>query len=222
MLKKASYRLILLSSLILSSGSYSSLLKDNYFLAQCLKKNLSPDFVHSVFLAESGRTKNKVFAPWPYTLRSEKGSYYFETKNEAEKKLLKWQQEGILNIDIGYGQVNLFYHAKRVEKMGRKTRDLLDPQFNIRVATDILAENVRLEKDLEKALQRYNAGANLAKGKGYAERVGKIYKKLACGNQDNSSFLLSEYREKVCGYSSGRWVKHGIASVTTRRVPENK
>lgn len=67
-----------------------------------------------------------------------------------------WRPDAVNGPCTGLMQINLEYHAERMERLG--VEDLLDPYDNILVGTDFLAELFRKYEDPYAVLMLYNAG----------------------------------------------------------------
>ena len=114
--------------------------------------------------------------PWPWTLRATPtGAERFPTRAAAHSALEALLASGERNIDVGLMQVNVAYHAHRVEA----PHDLLDPHENILVAAGILREALDDEGgDLARALGVYHHGAETARGRAYSAEVRRRLERL--------------------------------------------
>jgi len=136
--------------------------------------SLDPVLLYAVALKESRRWNGKSSSsPWPWTLNIGKGMR-FDTKEDAHAELSKQIGLGKKNIDVGMMQVNLIYNGHRVSKPS----DLLDPETNIRVAAQILSENIRNSKgDIYLAVGSYYSRIP-SRSKAYAEHVLAMVSKM--------------------------------------------
>jgi hypothetical protein len=136
--------------------------------------------IHGIALVESGKIwSDGMKRPWPWTLNSAQGSMFFADRASAASALRRILDSGVSNVDIGYMQINCGFHCWRV----RFPEDLLDPQTNLRVASDILKE-VRLASggDIAATVGAYHAGlkaTDLARVQGYQNSVANNVRRIA-------------------------------------------
>lgn len=152
---------------------------------------LDPVLLYSVALAESasGRGDGNV-APWPWTLRTLTKPYYGLTKDDAIKRL-----DGIIaergpkvSVDIGFMQVNWFWHGHRVDKPS----DLLDPKINLATGAQILSETIKSAPgDLELGVGRYHHWVDEEVSRAYGARVLSIYGQLKSLQGDRYAALTN-------------------------------
>lgn len=103
--------------------------------------------------------------PWPWTLNVAGRGMFFATREDAHaviKQLLASQR---CNFDVGLMQVNWCYHGQRFASPW----EALAPATNIRVAEDILTENLRRSGSAMKAVAWYHS-ANPERGGAYYAR----------------------------------------------------
>lgn len=136
--------------------------------------SIDPLLLYAVALKESRKWNGKYSStPWPWTLNIG-GGMRFDTKEEASKELEKHIKLGKKNIDVGMMQINLIYNRHRVNN----PHDLLDPETNIRVAAEILAENIkRGNGDIYVAVGSYFSSIP-SRGRAYAEHVLSMFSKM--------------------------------------------
>ena len=139
------------------------------------EKNLDPDLIYAVALAESAYSESRdgLMQPHPWTLRTAKGPHYSRTKEEAQsalKAILKKTKD----VDVGLMQISVRWHAKRVSDPLK----LLDPATNLRIGADILNEEIRRSPDdLIAALGRYHSREAVRRTR-YGMTVYNIYLSL--------------------------------------------
>ena len=79
---------------------------------------LDPVLLYSVALAESasGRGDNNI-SPWPWTLRTLNEPFYAMSREQAATRLQQLidHKGKKVSVDIGFMQVNLFWHGHRVQ-----------------------------------------------------------------------------------------------------------
>lgn len=93
--------------------------------------------------------------PWPWTVNSPRGPRRFKNKHEALKYIRTLiEEEGVENVDIGMMQINVRWNGHRTKY---NVADLLEPETNIRVAAQILSEELQRSRDLHLAVGRYHS-----------------------------------------------------------------
>lgn len=93
----------------------------------------------SVAIQESGKTYSGKFLPWPWTLNVDEKPYFFPTREDAERALLKAldsaQAEGkIARVAVGLGQIYMPAHIKQFAS----PLQALDPTLNLHYAAQLL------------------------------------------------------------------------------------
>ena len=140
------------------------------------EQGVDPVLLYSVTLRESARqvSGNRI-KPWPYALgvNGYNLSLYPQSRQEAENILSYLISQGITNVDIGLGQVNLHYHAHRVSHWS----ELLDPQTNLRVAAAILKEALDSSPDPVLGVGHYHSWTGW-RAAAYGRRVLALYQRL--------------------------------------------
>jgi len=139
-------------------------------------QGVDPALLYAVTVVESARrvAPDRV-KPWPYALNVNgyNLSLYPQSKQEAEN-ILEWLlSQGIVNVDVGLGQVNLRWHGHRV----RQAADLLDPAVNLQVAAQILSESLAASSDPVLGVGRYHSGTSW-RARRYGGRVLGLYQRL--------------------------------------------
>lgn len=137
------------------------------------KHGVDPVLLYSVALLESGKRagRNKV-GPWPFALHFNEAnvSIYASTIKEARFVLVHVTTD---NVDIGLGQVNYKSHKDKVSS----PEDLLDPEVNLRVASQILAEAQHSTPDPVLGVGRYHSWTEW-RARAYGRKVLVIYRAL--------------------------------------------
>ena len=142
-----------------------------------LAENIDPYLLYSVSLVESakafGDAKGYV-SPHPYAIRTPKGAIYPKSYEEAvtvlNKQLKRYKR---IELDIGLMQIN-GQHFHKVDK----TEDLLKPEVNIKIASDILkaALNSDTTNYVEK-VGRYHSHTKW-RAQAYGKRVLAVYENI--------------------------------------------
>lgn len=142
--------------------------------------HIDPKLLYSISLVESAvkadtkSGKELMVQPSPWTLRTRRKPYYAQSREDAEKLLLKLLQVN-KSVDIGLMQINSRWHAHRVKKV----TDLLDPETNVSVAAAILSELIdRYPDNALEVIARYHSGQP-ARGTWYAKHVLRVYENVS-------------------------------------------
>jgi len=168
----------ILSSVFLLSSVHAAEL--NAWGMAAKRAGIPVRILHGIALTESGKKwSDGVIRPWPWTLNSpSRGAQFFKSKEAAERELTSILATGQMNVDIGFMQVNCKYHCQRV----RSPVDLLDPNVNLHIAGDILAEVHTSKKDMASAVGAYHAGLHPSRNersRWYQDVVARNVRKLS-------------------------------------------
>ncbi|WP_153949999.1 transglycosylase SLT domain-containing protein [Cupriavidus sp. U2] len=106
--------------------------------------------------------------PWPWTLNVAGRGMFFSSREEAYAAINRLLASDRCDFDVGLMQVNWCYHGKRFSSPW----EALAPATNIRVAEDILAENLQRSGSAMKAVAWYHS-ANPERGGPYFTRFMK-------------------------------------------------
>ncbi len=119
------------------------------------ERGLDPYILYAVALVESPQVNNRLATPWPWAINRQGRTIIPSSRTVARGILNGALTKGIRAIDVGLMQVNIRWHGHRV----RQPEDLLDPETNIRVGADVLAEAINSAPgDLTLGIGRYHAG----------------------------------------------------------------
>lgn len=140
---------------------------------------IDPALLYALALAESRRTIDvDRVGPWPWVIRTPTGSYWFDSRERAERGLraviAQWPAKA---VDVGIGQVNLGWHAERFDDPMR----LLDAEYNLEIAAAILADAIASTRDTVLGVGRYHHWASERRARVYGERVWGTYRELTLG-----------------------------------------
>lgn len=142
--------------------------------------HVDPALLFSIALVESAVRVGEstgvdtLVTPSPWTLRTLRKPYYAPTR-EAAKVQLAALLKITKSVDIGLMQINSRWHGHRVKQLS----DLLDPQTNVNVGAEILAELFkRHPNDAFAALGKYHSNSP-QRGAWYARRVVTVYENIS-------------------------------------------
>lgn len=99
---------------------------------------------------ETGRTRDGVTQPWPWTVNMEGRGVWFDTRTKALTFLFDHFKTGARSFDVGCFQINYRWHGAQFASI----EDMLDPFANARYAATFL-----------KALYEESGNWNVAAGK---------------------------------------------------------
>lgn len=132
---------------------------------------LPPGVLMAIATVETGRTDRRgAFTPWAWSLRAGGRGEYFDTREDAARRLRALRAAGVSLIDVGCLQVNLHHHAEAFDQPERG----LDPLANARYAARFLK---RLEVELGSlgaAVAAYHSRTP-SRGGAYRARVGAAW-----------------------------------------------
>ena len=134
------------------------------------------DILYAVALAESGRSYNGQFLPWPWTLNIEGQSFYCESQREAVDIASEAIHRNRL-VDLGVTQVNWHWHQQRFNRVD----DALVPMLNLKAGAAILREQFEVSGDWWMAVGRYHDpgqdNESLESAEQYRQRVKRIWRR---------------------------------------------
>lgn len=134
--------------------------------------NVDPLLLYSIAIVESAAeipSKKGYVKPSPWTLRTEK-PFYATNRREAEIELVRLLKT-TNSVDVGMMQINTRWHGHRVSH----PVDLLDPLTNVRVAAQILSEQIdRYPNDAAMAVGKYHT-SDPERAQWYARHVLRVY-----------------------------------------------
>ena len=154
------------------------------------KYKIPNKLLRAISLTESGRTIDKQFVAWPWSVNVSGKSFYFNDKASTLlflKKKVKYQK----NIDIGCMQINFKYHNEQFKDLNT----MLDPVNNIDWAAKYLKKLYNRHKSWNIAVSRYHS-SNPERMKKYLEKVIKNWK---------------EEREKKNIYAKNVYIKKPVS-----------
>jgi len=137
---------------------------------------IDPSLLYSVAIIESrtlSPTDTGYLHPWPYALNVDGRGEFFQSMDEAVKRLRTVQQKRPeANIDVGPMQISLQWHRHRVQSAD----SLLNLDTAARVGAAILAEAMAsAPNDLELGVGRYHHWRDDSRARRYGARVLAVY-----------------------------------------------
>ncbi|MDX8126969.1 transglycosylase SLT domain-containing protein [Methylomonas sp. OY6] len=173
--------LLILYLVSLSANAYSNALINSNWGKIAAEKGLDPFELYAVSLMESSKySSNNTITPWPLAINAAGTAIFPRNRGDALNALACELEKGITSIDVGLMQINIKWNGYRVSDI----KSLFDPEVNLRVGADILAEAIRSEPhDKTLGLGRYHAGYGnepdrLARAYAYGRRISLIANRL--------------------------------------------
>lgn len=131
---------ICLGWLIVNSTTADTLIPPPAYQLAAHQAGVPPAVLYAIALQESGTNLQDRQVPWPWTLNIAGQPRRFMTRQAACAELHSaLDARPDRRIDVGLGQINVGYHAQRVNQ----PCDLLDPYKNLAIAATILREQYK-------------------------------------------------------------------------------
>jgi len=132
------------------------------------RHGLDPVLLYAVALQATARPSGPgSVSPWPWTLRTQDGSRFYESR-EAALVDLRAMAEKTEGLDVGLMQVNLRRHARHFGDPAT----LLDARINLLVAADILADAINSSRgDLALGIGRYRHSRDDRSARVFGRRI---------------------------------------------------
>ncbi len=129
---------------------------------------LSAKLLYAMALTESGRTTQRGFRPWPWTLNIDGRAYRYNSRLEVYRAL----RDALLvrptqYVDVGPMQISWNYHHKLLINPWTA----LEPTYNIRVGAYILADEIQRAGDVWTGVGHYHSPQRPALAQAYRKRV---------------------------------------------------
>jgi hypothetical protein len=133
------------------------------------------DLFYAMALAESGRVRDRTFAPWPWTLNIEGEAQFHPDRESMFAALMEALRADRLRVDVGPLQVNWYWQFDRLQSPWRIT----DPAVGAKIGAEILKQQYRRSGDWATAVGHYHrpgdaTPADRALAARYRERVWQL------------------------------------------------
>lgn len=92
------------------------------------------DVLLAITRAETGRTRNGRFAPWPWTVNMEGKGRWFDSRAAALAHAVQAHDGGARSFDVGCFQINYRWHGQNFDSIAQ----MFDPLENARYAARFL------------------------------------------------------------------------------------
>jgi len=132
------------------------------------RHGLDPALLYAVALQSTARPSGPgSVSPWPWTLRTQDGSRFYESR-EAALVDLRAMAEKTEDLDVGLMRINLTRHGRHFGDPAT----LLDARINLVVAADILADAVDSSRgDLALGIGRYRYPSDDRAARTFGRRI---------------------------------------------------
>ena len=120
-----------------------------------------------------------VYRPWPWTLNIREKPYYFNTREEAYKRLKHELETGNQNVAVGLMQIYWLYNKSY---FNNDPWLALDPYRNIDAGAQVLMFFYKDRGSFEEAVGAYYSPNDVNKASVYKEKVRDKLSKILAGN----------------------------------------
>lgn len=122
---------------------------------------------------ETGRSRNGLYAPWPWTINLRGTGTWFQTKAEALTYIRHHLDAGVQDFDVGCFQINYKWHNAGF----RSLEDMFDPEKNAQYAAGFLARLYSEFGNWDAAIGAYHSRTEALAAK-YLKRYARIQHQL--------------------------------------------
>lgn len=122
--------------------------------------------LQAISLTETGRKRNGVMRPWPWTVNMEGKGVWFENEDEARAYVYKNYKRGARSFDVGCFQINYKWHGQEFASI----EEMFDPTPNALYAANFLLRLFQEKGDWTEA-----AGAYHSRTQKYADKYEKRF-----------------------------------------------
>ena len=135
----------------------------------------------AITLAETGRSTDTGFKPWPWAVNQAGEGHWFATADKAIEFAESQLDLGLRNFDVGCFQLNHRWHSKGF----RSTADMFDPTSNAIYAAGFLADLYAEKGDWSLAAAAYHSRTPEQADR-YQAKFDQIYADLGAAPQTAS------------------------------------
>lgn len=133
---------------------------------------IPPNLLYAIALTESGRELRQGVVPWPWTLNVRGRGLRFESREAATSALARLLASGE-RPDVGLMQVNWRWHGNLLSS----PEIALDPWYNLRAGSSVLASEYEATGDWWRAVGRYHS-RDPDRAARYRARVARWYGRI--------------------------------------------
>lgn len=142
--------------------------------AQAMAADLPDRLLLAIAMAESGRSVDGAFGPWPWTLNIAGEGLYFPERATALDAAHAALENGLGNVDLGCMQISETWHGWAFDGI----EEMIDPRQNAFYAASHLQELYALHGGWAEAIAHYHT-ANPVRGYAYAQRVLGFWREIS-------------------------------------------
>lgn len=147
-----------------------------------VESNVPLDVLRSISLTETGRKKQGVLRPWPWTVNIEGIGKWFDTFDAAQDYVERHYDRGARSFDVGCFQINYRWHGQNFTSI----EAMFDPTTNARYAARFLGELYEEFGDWSKA-----AGAYHSRSPKFAKKYRARFDRILANLPDVSTMSLA-------------------------------
>lgn len=140
------------------------------------------DILRAITRTETGRAKNGVLAPWPWTVNMEGKGVWFDNQQDALAYVHKHYAAGARSFDVGCFQLNYRWHGQHFSDVTH----MFEPVANARYAADFLSRLYAETQNWDDAAAAYHSRTPK-----YAEKYKARFKRIMANLPDPSSLPLA-------------------------------
>ncbi|MBO9395424.1 transglycosylase SLT domain-containing protein [Shimia sp. R9_2] len=140
------------------------------------------DVLRAITRTETGRAKNGVLTPWPWTVNMEGKGVWFNSQREALSYVQKNFAAGARSFDVGCFQLNYRWHGQHFTDVTH----MFQPIANARYAADFLSRLYAEMQNWDDAAAAYHSRTPK-----YAEKYKARFKRIMANLPDPGSMPLA-------------------------------
>lgn len=137
----------------------------------------------------------------PWAVNTNDASKFFSNKAQAVSYVKTLRQQGVGNINVGCGQLNVQSHGRNFKCIN----EMLDPELNIKYAARLLKRLKNQHGTWEVAVRRYNSPGEA--GHHYQNKVFKIWNK---NQMKDARSYLKDVKQEIASDTKKRKIQVGF------------
>lgn len=137
--------------------------------------SLPHNLLRAIAIVESGvkDVRSGKVHPWPWALNVDGVPYFFENETEALHFLKIVLSSGIVNVDVGCGQISWLYHGLYF----KRPEYILNPVYNMAYSAYLLSEHYSETHNWSKSVSLYHSRTPQL-GSTYLKKVASVFHAL--------------------------------------------
>lgn len=137
-------------------------------------EGVPPEVLLAITRTETGRSRNGVLEPWPWTVNMEGKGRWFETPDAAMRYVFERFTAGARSFDVGCFQINYKWHGGAF----RSIEEMFDPEISADYAAALLARNFEKTSDWSQAAGTYHSRTPVHAAR-YRARFDEVFASLS-------------------------------------------